>query len=233
MAKTDTAQEWQRLQELYGSMSEEELEVVANEGYELTDIAKQALNAEISQRHLQVVVRLAPPLKEREIQEAAGENAFNPADLDLASVLSVENRDEAEWVKTTLNQAGIPCYFAPGFVEDVSGLDFAQQPTFGVMVIEADVERARHALRGFAEHFGKQEEELPDLAVHCPRCHSTDVVFWGRGSVPSEESETTTDSDDTEESENAEQLETAAPGSKFDWSCDACGYKWEDDGVES
>ena|SRR5579864_7618789 len=232
MAEIDTTQEWQRLQELYGSMSEEELEAVANDGYELTDIAKQALTAEISRRHLQVVVRFAPPPEEPEPQDA-GDKEFNPADLDLAQAWSVENKDEAEWVKTTLKDAGIPCYFGPDLVEDVSRLDFAQSAFVGVQVLDTDLERTRYALRGFDEHFGKHEEELADLTVHCPKCHSTEVVFWGRGSVPSEESEATPDSDDTEESENAEQLETTAPGSKFDWSCDACGYKWEDDGVES
>jgi hypothetical protein len=40
----DRAEEWRRLKELYLRMSDEELEVVANNGYDLTDVARQALH---------------------------------------------------------------------------------------------------------------------------------------------------------------------------------------------
>jgi len=41
MGEIDIAQEWRRLQDLYAGMSEEELEAIADEGYELTDIANK------------------------------------------------------------------------------------------------------------------------------------------------------------------------------------------------
>ena len=61
MNEIDVNQEWRRLQELYAGMAEEELQAVAADGYQLTDIATQALRAEISQRHLDIVLNETPP----------------------------------------------------------------------------------------------------------------------------------------------------------------------------
>ena len=241
MGEIDTAQEWRRLQQLYAGMSEDELEAVAVQGFDLTDIAKQALHAEIARRNLKVVVRLAPPQKEEREPQPKGNYQFNPAELPLRTVGLVENRDEAEWVKATLNDAGIACLFYPGYVEELEKLHFSPSPDseasrfpdFNVMVLDVDVERARHALRSFDAHFGKEklEEELPDAVVHCPKCRSVEVVLHGFDSeAPSLERGGEEDSDTAE---MIEEIQPPTPESKFKWSCDDCGYEWEDDGVET
>jgi hypothetical protein len=52
-----------------------------------------------------------------------------------------------------------------------------------------------------------------DLAIHCPRCHSMEVIF---------------------EHLSGDQKDPGdATSQKFDWMCGSCGYSWEDDGVET
>ncbi len=218
-------QEWRRLQGLYAEMSEAELEAVADDGYELTDIAKQALHAEISRRGLQVVVRLAPAPRETN-EEALGD--LDPADLELTPVSVVEKRDQAEWVKTILNDAGIPCYFGNDLVEDVDRLQFLENGAFGVKVRTVDQERARYALKDFAAKFENDDEEAPDFTGRCPKCHSTEIVFQGLDSHAPEEA-----GSDCLEKAAADTSEVAYTDANYNWSCDACGYQWKDDGIET
>jgi len=206
------AQEWRRLQELYRDMSEEALEAVADQGYELTDVAKQALNAEIARRNLQVVVRLAPKEAEPQLE---GDPEFDPAKLDLRPAWTVGNREQAEWVKKTLNDAGIPCYFGPDLAEGVDRVQFSDDVSVEVMVLRPDRNRVPYVLRTFEERFPPEsggEAEPADLAVSCPRCHSTEVVFQGLGSDALIERE---DSEDAEESDAKELAEQVAPGTKY------------------
>jgi len=234
------AQEWRRLQELYAGMGEEELQAVADEGYDLTDVAKQAINAEISRRNLKVVVRLAPP--EPEIPE--GNPDFDPANLDLKVAVDAENREQAGWVKKTLNDAGVPCYFGPDLLENIEALKFSADHPVAVRVLTNDYDRVRWVLRDFRSQFPSQDdkEEFPELTVHCPRCNSTEVVFLGfdSGGRPQdgdgedpEDTEELADAEDAEDIPDAERFEPPAPGAKYNWSCDACGHQWEDDGMAS
>ena len=52
MAMIDPEQERQRLAEFYSQQMDGELEKVAEQAYELTDLARQALRAEMSRRGL-------------------------------------------------------------------------------------------------------------------------------------------------------------------------------------
>lgn len=211
MAEVDIAQEWRRLQSLYAGMSEEELEAVANEGYELTDVAKQALTAEISRRGLQVIVRLAPGTEENQTQQQ-GDADFDPANLELGSGCIVWNREQAAWVRKTFTDAGIPCYFGPNLAEDIDGLQFPEGIGAQVKVLTSDLDRARYVLRDFDTQFpsGDADDETADLTVRCPTCQSTEIVFEGLDSEAPDED---------------------GRGAKYNWNCDTCGYQWTDDGV--
>ncbi len=46
----DLHEQWQRLRENYAQMTEDELALIANKAYDLTTIAQEALQAEISER---------------------------------------------------------------------------------------------------------------------------------------------------------------------------------------
>jgi hypothetical protein len=234
MAEIDSAQEWRRLQELYAGMGEDELEAVAGQAYELTDIAKQALHAEISRRNLKLMVRLAPTPKEPEI--AAGpKDDLDAADLDLRLVISVENLEQAEWVKQKLNQSGVLCRFGPQVIEDAHRVRFSDRHPVGVRVLLEDEKRARHLLQDFSARFGKEdeEEEESDYSARCPKCHSTEIVFQGLGTETPVELDEIEDADDAEERTEQTAPEHTGLDAQYNWSCDACGHHWRDDGVET
>ena len=228
MAEIDIAQEWRRLQELYHDLSEEELAAVAAEGYALTDVAKQALHAEIARRNLKVIVRLAPP----EPEEPEGDADFDPANLDLQSALSVESREQAEWVKQALNDAGMPCYFGPDLLEDVGTSSITADRPVSVQVLKNDYDRARWVLREFSNRFPRPPEAPIDFTVRCPKCNSTEVVYWGSAAASQRDDEDV-DNGDADETEDGDQPRRSRPGNGFEWSCDTCGYEWQDEGVES
>jgi len=84
----------------------------------------------------------------------------------------------------------------------------------GVQIMRIGVPWARQAMQHYEPLNDPDWEKEPeakddDLAIHCPKCHSTEVIF----------ADTTT--------------EPHAQDEKFKWTCDSCGHQWEDDGVET
>jgi hypothetical protein len=79
-------------------------------------------------------------------------------------------------------------------------------------------------------------EEKTDLetevAVRCPKCHSEDVIFEHL-SGDSHSSEREADEDSEAVAAPDEEENSAAGSRKFDWTCASCGYKWEDEGIET
>jgi len=75
-------------------------------------------------------------------------------------------------------------------------------------VLEGDLKRAHAALEHAFED-DDEEGEDKDYAVLCPKCRSPKVVMEGRDIVPAD----------------------PPPTGKFQWSCDACGHQWVDDGI--
>ncbi len=85
----------------------------------------------------------------------------------------------------------------------------------GVQIMQIGMPWARSAMSHYEpedDPTPKVEEELDEVAVRCPKCHSTEVVFVGRTS------------------ELADAKDESSQ--KFEWSCDSCGHHWVDDGVE-
>jgi hypothetical protein len=79
-------------------------------------------------------------------------------------------------------------------------------------VYRTDLGRAVRAL-DLALPSESEEAEERDYAPVCPKCHSSKIVFQSRDPEPVTGS-------------------GAMPDSKFNWSCDACGHQWKDDGIE-
>jgi len=99
MAMIDPEQERSRLTALYSGQMDEELEQVAAQGPELTEIAREALRAELSKRGLYV-----GQLEERPPE--AAELEFR----DLVTIRSFWNLVEAELAKGLLDAAGIEAF---------------------------------------------------------------------------------------------------------------------------
>ena len=86
---------------------------------------------------------------------------------------------------------------------DVRVRDFNQQRAMAAL--------AQAQTPGESDNQEGEEEDAPYTA-RCPKCHSTEIVFQNLDVDP---------------------VTKSAFDSKFNWSCDACGYRWKDDGIES
>lgn len=238
MATQGPAAESLRIAEHYRQLSDGELIDLAQHPSELTEMAEAALQQEISSRKLKV-----PP-----VEEQHETNWTPPHDGDdesddpyseerkLVGLTTVWSRRDAEQLQGILVQAGIP--FCIGQEKAITVDEVRSSFTDGlqVQVMQAAFPYVQSCLRYYEPQDEPAEEKVdddPGLAVHCPKCHSTDVVFehlagdpgWKQGS----------EEDDSEEVDPDEEEETQAASTarKFDWTCAACGYKWEDEGVES
>ena len=211
----DVTQQWRELQENYLAMADEELAAVAQEAYDLTDVARQALQAEVSRRHLPVILQLQAPTEEDEKEQSPPKGyppGFDPADWGLIHFTYADSLERAREIKKCFDDAGVPSYYGPNLVDDLRLLPSPFPRSVEVQVRETDQPRAIAVLSRCAPPTADEaEEEIPDYSGHCPQCHSTEIVLQGL---------------DASGEESA-----AAP--KYSWSCDACGYQWKDDGIES
>ncbi len=207
METLDPASEWLRLSERYRQMSDAELLLLARDTSELIEGAQQALAQEISRRGLKPEPE-APPAPPPDSPDSPYADEREP--VELCTVWSLA---DALQVQTLLDRAGIPFYMG---AEKATGVDsvtsnFAEGVS--VQIMRVGLPWARQAMQHYEpanEPGPKPEQELREAPIRCPRCNSTEVIF--------ERLDVTTGAADRS-------------SAKFEWTCDACGHKWEDDGV--
>src|SRR5580704_13780039 len=139
----DQLDEWQRLRELYARMNEGELEVVAHEAYDLTDVARPLLKDEIARRGLKIQLRTERPKRGAAPVLSTG---FDPSKLDLVVARTFWTQDAARSAKAFLTDAGVPCYFGPDNVETVEELKCGFEDGVDLTVREEDYTRVVAAL---------------------------------------------------------------------------------------
>jgi DNA-directed RNA polymerase subunit M/transcription elongation factor TFIIS len=120
----------------------------------------------------------------------------------------VDDLSEARRVKRILDDAGIPCYLGPDNLENVEELQSNPKDGVDLKVRAVDNQPAMQALSRLPTLEPDEDKEY--LAL-CPKCHSAEIVF---------------------QSLDAAQGANSDTESKFHWSCDACGCRWRDDGIE-
>lgn len=197
-------EESRRLQELYARFTNEELQAAADEAYQLTDVAKQTLQAAILTRGLHIQLRDAT--------SPSGFNDtadFDPSDLDLVVARRVWDISEARQLKGILDEARIPSYLGPHNLENVE--DFKSSFENGVDLKVRNVDN-QFALQMLSRSAPPETERDEDYVAVCPKCHSAEIVFQAL---------------------DVSQHPDSAFDAKFDWSCDACGHQWKDDGIEA
>jgi hypothetical protein len=204
MNSLDPVEEARRLQEHYARLSDDELQAVAEEGADLTDVAKQFLKSEILGRGLHIQLRSAPPTTEAD----PATNDFDPSDLDLVVVNQVWDLPEARQVKSILDDARIPSFLGP---DNVDNLDMFKGEFDGGVDVKARYVDSQRALQAISRSMPPEPSVETDYVPRCSKCHSSEIVFQSL------------DSDSTA---------NFAPNSSFNWSCDACGHQWKDDGIE-
>jgi DNA-directed RNA polymerase subunit M/transcription elongation factor TFIIS len=211
MKSTDPSEQWRGFKETYSRMSEDELQVVANDAFDLTDIAREALRAEISGRGLNLRLKDTPSPRSSRPQA--------PADLDATnSIVKVVRRvsglPEARKVQFILEASNIPSCLGPDNLENADAFEPGFEGEVEVKVCDIHLRRARKVLDQYLppEPEEQEEPEDADWVAQCPKCHSTEIFLQGSD----------------EESAN-----DADSSSKSGWSCDACGHQWNDDDIKA
>jgi hypothetical protein len=97
-------QEWQRLQDLYAAMSDGELLRLAESKAGLTEVAQQAIDAEMSRRGLEV------PVEEPKAVEAEAEDMEVPADPSVIELITFNVPMDAETAMRLLDEHDVPAH---------------------------------------------------------------------------------------------------------------------------
>jgi predicted RNA-binding Zn-ribbon protein involved in translation (DUF1610 family) len=158
-----TASERERLADLYGRMSDDELLNIARDINGLTDVAREAITAELAKRGPLPAVGVVPT----PIPLATTER--------IVTIAHFMNMPQALTAQSALESAGIPCFLAH---DNINRLYWASLVGgTSLQVPEHDLEQAMRVLNDFAdmpEEFNvEQAGELQ--AFDCPSCGSADV----------------------------------------------------------
>ena len=195
MAKIDPEQERQQLADHYSRQVDGRLEKVAREGYELSDLAKEVLRAELKKRGLQVElaqfvparIKKAPEPADRpeadapEADAGAGQELpqldSEAEDEELVTIRRFRDLPEALLAKGSLDSAGIECGLAD---DNMVRMDWFYSNAIGGIKLLVKAEEAASAeqilSQPIPENFdvsGVGEYEQP----RCPKCGSLDINF--------------------------------------------------------
>jgi hypothetical protein len=235
MARIDPEQERRRLAEFYAGQLDGELEKVAGEAYELSDLAREKLKAELEKRGLSVQLAEQPPTPvtmppqpgdppEEESSEAKppaqelaaptdngdGDNQHVEA-RDLVTIRQFRDLPEALLAKGSLDSAGIECALTD---DNMVRMDWFYSNAIGgikLLVNAGDAAEAEQLLsQPIPDHLdvsGVGDCEQPK----CPKCGSLDVSF--------------------QELQPAAYLsmflKVPIPFHKRAWHCHSCDVEWE------
>ena len=187
-------------------MSDGELLILARQKSQLTDLAQQALQQEISRRGLNLTDNI--------LVKAKAQPPPNPVydeDRKLVEIATVWSLSDALQLQWLLDRAGIPFFMGDEKATGVDAVtsDFGQGVSVKVMSIAMTwVPPVLQAYEPKDDRTPKAEE-MGEAPVRCPKCRSEEVVF--EQMVP--------------------DMAGREGASKYEWTCDTCGYEWVDDGI--
>jgi DNA-directed RNA polymerase subunit M/transcription elongation factor TFIIS len=215
MESLDQQEQWHQLTDTYRHMTEEELCRVADDAFDLVPIAREALQAVISERGLKIQLALAPPpppsLESSDYIDDT-EDTEDPEDPahKLVCVRTVRSESEAKQLKALLDANFIASCLGPENIVDLEDIKASFDGGIELKVHSLNSHRAVDALALYAP---EEEEEDPDedaeYAVLCPKCHSQEVTF----------------------SNAVDEAAATSAETKYNWTCDACGHEWTDEGI--
>lgn len=227
MAQIDPERERRRLSGFYSQQMDGELEKVAAQAYELTDLARETLQAELLRRGLTVrFVEAAPVIAKKEMPVMPGDPLplsppVGPAQTDgeieqreLVTIRKFRDLPEALLAKGSLESAGIEAFLTD---DNIVRMDWFWSNLMGGIKLQVDPEEAEAANNildqpipeGFAVA-GIGEYEQP----RCPACQSLDVAFQELNKPIAYTSA---------------YLGVPVPLRRRAWRCHACRAEWEDD----
>jgi hypothetical protein len=234
MAMIDPEQERRRLEEFYAGQMDGELEKVAREAHDLTDLAREVLRAELTKRGLtpkfveQRLVIVKPVAAKKEPAPQPGdppppaspeeESSSGDGEAEFRNRVVIRQfRDlpEALLAKGSLDSAGIESALVD---DNVVRLDWFWSNAVGGVKLMVDREEAAEAEEVLAQPI-PEDFDVAEVGrfeqPRCPQCGSLDVNF--------------------REIDPAAYLTTVVsfplPIHRRAWRCHACDAQWEDDDV--
>jgi len=217
MENIDPEEAKRKLRETYELMTEDELSVVAEDAYDLTDLARETLQTEITERGFNIQLK-AVPRRPVPIDAPHGDAPDEPvvdapleiSDLDLIAVARVRDMSEASQIKEILDAAGIPWCLGEDNATDLNNFKESFEDGVYVSVLKSDRVRARNALGPLVLTEADQKDDEEDLGyvVLCPKCQSPEVTLQGDSEAP-----------------------MVVEDVPYSWLCDVCGHQWTDDGI--
>ena len=225
MAVIDPERERQRLTEFYSGQMDGELEKVAAVAYDLTDLAREVLRAELTKRGLNVELVEQRPVPPALPGDPPPEPEPLPSEVAAAEEVELRNmvvirrfRDlpEALLAKGSLHSAGIACELVD---DNIVRMDWLWSNSMGGVKLVVAAEDAAAAEEILSQPI-PEEIDVPGIGEyqqpHCPKCNSLDVNF--------------------QEPDPAAYVSlwlVPIPFHRRAWRCHACHAEWEDDGVPS
>ncbi len=224
MARIDPEQERQRLAAFYSGQMDGELEKVATEAYELTDLAREALKAEIARRGLGVaLVENAPVIARKKLPVMPGdpppprpqkEPQAPDGEFELRNLVTIRKfRDltEALLAKGSLESAGIDAVLTD---ENVVRLDWFWSNLMGGIKLNVDSENAE-AANSILDQPIPENFDVSDIGEYdqprCPKCRSLDVNFK-----------------ELDPAAYVSLVLVPVPFHRRAWRCHSCRAEWED-----
>jgi hypothetical protein len=137
MTMIDPEEESRRLAEVYASQSDGELARVAEQQSELTELAREALRAELTKRGIYI----------GHVHEPAGSNATEFR--DLVPIRTFWNLLEAQLAKGLLESAGIEAFL---FDDNMVRLDWFNANALGGVKLRVDADKVEEATRVLEEN---------------------------------------------------------------------------------
>jgi DNA-directed RNA polymerase subunit M/transcription elongation factor TFIIS len=208
MESLDQQEQWHQFTDTYRQMAEEELCRVAADAFDLIPLAREALQAVISERGLNTQLASAP-------QPAPEISDYQDDTEDLAHrlvcVRKVCSESEAKELKALLDANFIASCLGP---ENIVDLENFKGSFEGGVELKVHAFNSHRAIDIMGLYAPEKEQEDPDdhaeYAMLCPECHSKEVFL----------------------TDNGAEADATPAEVKFKWQCDGCGHQWEDEGIE-
>jgi Putative prokaryotic signal transducing protein len=190
--------EHQRVAELYSSKSDGELEKLAADGFELSDEAREALQAEIGRRGLNLALAPPPGIDVYEVD-------------DKVTLRKFRDLPEALLAKGSLESAGIGAYLLD---DNMIRMDWFISNLLGGIKLQVRAEDAEAAEEILSQPIletlevdGVGNYEQPK----CPHCHSLDIGYQELNKLASY---------------GSAYVGLPIPVQKKTWTCHVCGNEW-------
>jgi hypothetical protein len=229
MAQINPHEERRRLAEFYAGQIDGELEKVASQAYELTDLALEALKTEVARRGLTLkFVDTRPVIATRKAEPQPGDP--QPPDppasedsgdgelvlRDMVTLRQFRDLPEALLAKGCLDSAGIDCALVD---QNMIRLDWFISNLLGGVKLQVNRDDAAVAEEVLSQPI-PENFDVSGIGVydqpHCPKCQSLDVTYKELNNL----------------SYLTAYLNVPIPMHRRAWHCKACNAEWEDEEVQ-